>query len=272
VTAFIVGGCTVLTIPAFAYVSAASKSASVAGGSTAKLSATCANGHHVTLGGLSAPVSVPLFSGPIVFPQQFFADTTQTKWTVVTTNGDPSHSGTLTSRVYCGPHTARTVVTKTVSIPSGGVGVATAMCPTGTVVLGGGYKTPAAPQFPVGLITRMRAPTSDRVEVALVHVPTGAPTTVTAIAYCGNGPALTEVSAQTTTDGNASTAASVTATCPPNHHSLMWGGMWGQYPTSTGQPEVLPFSMTASSKSSWTVQGYNQSSAPGFLRALAYCR
>jgi len=108
--------------------------------------------------------------------------------------------------------------------------------------------------------------------VALVHFATGGPSSITAIAYCGDGPALTEVTAQIFTSGTASAqSVNATAMCP-GRMQLMWGGMWGQFPSSSGAPEVLPFSMTAPSKTSWKVAGYNPTSQSGFLRALAYCR
>src|SRR5262245_59620330 len=122
--AFVVGVCTVLAVPAFAFVSHVTKAVTVSSGAQGTATATCPAGQHVTFGGIGAPVSVPLFdSGPVMFPQQFFADPTQTKWTVAAVNGaDAGHSGNLTSHTYCGPHSTRTVVSKTVSVANGGGG------------------------------------------------------------------------------------------------------------------------------------------------------
>src|SRR5262245_51699877 len=198
VVAFIVGVSTVLAIPAFAYASHTTKTVGVASGAQGTATAICPAGQHITFGGIGAPLGVPLGSGPEMFPQQFFADSTQTKWTTVAVNGKPddmNHPANLTSHAYCGPHSTRTVVTKTVSVASGNVGVATATCPAGKVVLGGGYKTPPVTPYPYTLITRLRAPTSTSVEVAAVHFAQTPTTTLTAIAYCGDGPALTEVTA-----------------------------------------------------------------------------
>jgi hypothetical protein len=256
---------------AWAYSSAVEKQVVVSPGGVRTATASCPVGQHVTLGGIGAPLVLPLGTpGPLVFPQSMFMDSTQTKWSVVGVNGAFPRRGVLAARVYCGPHPARHVERDTVQVGARSANSAFARCPEGQVVLAGGYRTPAVTPFPDVLVTMMRAKNARTLEVRGFNLGE-ASRTLRAIAYCGPGPAPSEHVAEVSIDGEATSPTPVTATCPDGR-KLIFGGFHAQFPGSGAQPQAVPFGLLARDSKQWTVRGYNPAPTAGFLRALAYCR
>jgi hypothetical protein len=255
----------VVAVPVWAYSSSVEEQRVIPAFSVRTVTANCPPGQHVTLGGIGAPLTVPLLSpGPSVFPQQMFMNSTQTKWTVVAINaGD---AGVMASRVYCGVHPPRTVVARTVQVGAFSANGAFARCPEGQVVLAGGYRVPARLEVVVNKLRRTNARTLEVRGFNLADVSS----TLRAIAYCGPGPAPTEHVAEIFIDESATSVTPVKATCPAGK-KLIFGGFHGQFPGGSADGAVLPFGLLARQSKEWIVRGFNPGSS-GFLRAIAYCR
>ena len=222
VVAIIVTATAALAIPASAYSSWHSTTVPLAVNHGGTASSGCPAGQHVDMGGIGAPLSLPLYSGAAVFPQAMFMDSSQTKWVVAGINGGTANS-TLTSRSYCSVHTVRGVVSKTVSVAANHTATATATCGAGKVVLGMGFKIPTAfllnaPSPPRAFITKLRA-TATTVSARATAL---ASSSIMAIAYCGPGPAATEKLVSVSVPSYRLT--SVTATCPAGKH-ILFGGL-----------------------------------------------
>jgi hypothetical protein len=143
-----------------------------------------------------------------------------------------------------------------------------AQCPDGQVVLGAGFRTPAAPPFPNVVVTKMRRKDARTVEVRGLGFG-GANSTIRAIAYCGPGPAPTEHLAEVVIDAN-DPVTSVQASCPAGK-KLLWAGFHTQFPSALGNQGALPFGLHAKSSKHWIVRGFNPGTS-AFVRSLAYCR
>ena len=85
---------------------------------------------------------------------------------------------------------------------------------------------------------------------------------MTAIAYCGRGPAPTKYTRSVTLDVDDTKTARVN--CPTDTF-LVFGGLLA--PTS-----ILPFRWTAPSATQWAVTGYMLVGTKATLTAVAYCR
>jgi hypothetical protein len=268
-----VAACVAVAVPAYAtWTNAATKSVTVTAGHAGSVTATCPAGERAAAGGLSAALKLPLYSHEAVLPQAMYMNGAQTGWSVVGSNSGLA-SGTLTARVYCDKHDLRSVVVKKVTAPAGHKTTSVATCPAGKVVLGAGFSTPASPRGtympPNSIVTHLRA-TATKVIVAVIAL--YATTTVSAMAYCGAGPAATEIAAAVNINAAAGERA-VAATCPSGKH-LLFGGVDGafSYPLAKGTPQVVPFGMSSPSTTKWQVGGYNGVATAAPLTAYAYCR
>ncbi len=188
--------------------------------------------------------------------------TANNRWTAYGTNSSPTpYSGTpidLSSYVYCGYGPIPSKATSTVEIRRNRSGSATARCPAGTVVVAGGFATTPHTIIYVYDLERVA---SDLWRVSGGTVGT---TSLTAIAYCGPGPAPKLVS-QTVKIG--AVVSAVRATCPVGRH-LVFGGaiLTGAFLQTLRVP--------AKTKNAWAVTGYGGDNGlpSAKLTALAYCR
>jgi hypothetical protein len=238
--------CGALAVPAFAYASRHARTISVPSGRgpVFRSSTTrCSSGQHVLFGGFKNGVAG-------------MRRTTNDRWTVDGFNlGGPALK--LTSYAYCGYGPVATKATKTVRIRS--VASATAQCPSGKVVLAAGF---AAPRNTVLAVTRIQRTAVNRLTVsAYLRYGITKSATLTAIAYCGAGPAPIPVAKQVslTKDGGHSRA-----TCPSGR-TLTFGGAIA---TRAGSQPPLIFAMQAVNQNAWDVAN----STSGRLTAIAYCR
>ena len=228
--------------------------------------ATCPGNQHVQFGGFATKISA--YHG--------MRRSADNQWTV---DGDlgPSGSvptrltGRLTSIAYCASGRVPTKATNTKKItnvknmPASGGVIAT--CPPGTVVLAGGFASSPSTEIFVKDLERAAA---DKWRVWVTLPYRASHTTLTAIAYCGPGPAPKLVSKRVTLSGGP--PQTTRATCPVGT-SLMFGGAIDK--------AVLPdqaylLGMKAADQRTWSVTGQtsgglNEDGA-GYLTALAYCR
>lgn len=158
-------------------------------------------------------------------------------------------------------------VTKTVTVSPSSHGLATAVCPAGTNVMYGGYKTTFAPapngtEITVEGLTR---PTARSWRVAGFNY-RGLAGPLEAIAYCGKGPKLTPHTATVPTGSYSQAYA--TAACPAGQHVLL-GGFSAPY--STYGPVFN--SMDTPTRRTWKVGVFDYSPAPTnhHVTAIAYC-
>jgi hypothetical protein len=205
--------------------------------------ARCPSGQHVLFGGYKNGVAG-------------MRRPTDDRWTVAGFNlGGPALK--LTAYAYCGKGPIATKAVKTVSVTSSGS--ATATCPRGKVVVAGGFATSPNSVFAVTRLARVRA---DRWQVSgYLRYGITKRTALTAVAYCGAGPAPTAVerTVKIGSDGGRSTVA-----CPAGK-MLTFGGMVAQ----PAKPRtVLVFLMRVEGAGTWAVAD----STAGRLTAIAYCR
>ena len=229
------------------------------------MTATCPKGEHVSFGGVIAEFKPPPGVGtrPLVFAEGM-RRTAADRWTVSGQSGTKSVGSHLTSIAYCDRGRVPTSVSKKVGLAANQVGSATATCPAGLVVVGGGFNSGAAPGH-LELVVQLARVTSTQWRVTLRNIAPGA-TSVTAIAYCGHGPApKVQVSAVGMAAKKGGTAR---ASCPAKT-SLVFGGLVALSPSSA---DLEPFSWTAASTTQWAVGGYNDGGSNGTMEALAYCR
>jgi hypothetical protein len=262
--------CIAVTVPAYAtWTDTHNKSVTLTPAHTGSVTAVCPAGERAAAGGIGAPVTLPLFLHEAVFPQGMFMNAAQTGWAVTGSNGGVPSSA-LTARVYCNKHGLLTVVSKKVTAPIHHKTTATATCPAGKFVLAAGFSTPATANArfsPNAMLTHLRA-TAGKVSAAIVVF--DATTTLTAIAYCGTGPAATEKAA-TANISFGSGVKMVVATCPSGTH-FMFGGVDGGFSYPTPGPQIALFSMSSPSIGKWQVSGFNTDTTAAALTAYAYCR
>jgi len=244
VSAF-VSRATHITIVATPAVSTRSSIAVRFGSSTA----TCPTGQHVMFGGFKWGTSG-------------MRRTASNRWTVygwnvaISVEGANNSPLSMSSMAYCGFGPLASKATSTVEIhydPSGRVGSATAQCPAGTVVVAGGFAT--TPNSAV-LVTGLERVAADRWRVSAHLLQTTAHAALTAIAYCGSGPAPKLVSRRI----KHYRFGPVHATCPVGRHLVFGGAIVKGY-------SVFLETMRAKNQTTWTVGG-----SAGDMTALAYCR
>jgi len=245
----VVLACVAVGVPALAYTSRSTHTVVIRSGKApvfGSSSATCPRGQQVLFGGFSNGVAG-------------MRRTASNRLTVDGYNlgGPPLW---LTSFAYCGHGPVATKATRTIKITS--YGTATAKCPAGKVVLAGGF---AASPRTVLAVTRLERVGVDRLRVtAYLRYAITKSTLLTAIAYCGTGPAAKLVS-QTLTLPKAGGGA--TATCPAGK-KLTFGGVIAK---AAGY-HPLVFSMVAVNQNAWRVRESTDGRAVATLTSLAYCR
>ena len=238
--------CVLLAVPVWAYTSVKTRTVSMPGGSkTVYRSATakCPKGQHVLFGGYKNG-----WSG--------MRRTADDLWRVDGFNlGGPVLK--LTSYAYCGKGSVASQHTHAVEVTSSGT--ATVKCPSGKVVVAGGFATSPNTVFAVQRLMRVG---TNRWQVSgYLRYGITKRTKLTAIAYCGKGPAPKPVSK---TVKLTSAGGRATATCPSGK-KLVFGGMV----MSAAKPRTaLVLFMRVEGTNTWAVGN----STAGGLTAIAYCR
>jgi len=261
--------CAALVVPAFGYQSDRTTTVVVGPLATGSVTATCPKGEDVSFGGLiaefRAPPKVP--GHPVEFPTGMYR-TAPDRWSV-TGQSNSGVSGNLSAVAYCGRGTVATSASKTAPLPGSRALSATATCPAGTVVVGGGYRSGSGSTHLEG-VGQLLAPSSTQWEVSMLNL-TEVPTTITAIAYCATGIAPNPY--RTTLTLAAHKGGTAHGRCLLGT-SLVFGGVDTSEPTgpSTRSSLVIPYRLTATSQTSWDVAGYNDGDRAGTLTAVAYCR
>jgi len=246
----VVLACVAVAVPAFAYVSRGTHTTVIrASGTTPEFgssTAKCPSGQHVLFGGFSNGVAG-------------MRRTASNQLTVDGYNlgGQPLW---LTSFAYCGRGPIPTAATGSVSISS--AGTATATCPAGKVLVAGGFK--ASPHT-VLAVTRLERTAPNRLRVsAYLRYGLTKHTVLTAIAYCGPGPAPKLVSH---TEKLPKTGGNSEASCPTGT-KLAFGGVVA----SGAGYHPLVFAMAAVDQDTWRVRDSTDKHAASTLTSLAYCR
>jgi hypothetical protein len=236
----------VIAVPVWSYASQSARTITVKSGPEPvfkSVTARCPRGQHVIFGGLRNAVAG-------------MRRTADNLWTVDGFNlGGPPFK--LTSYAYCGRGPITSRHNKRVVITS--YGTATAKCPAGKVVLGGGFATSPNTVFAVQRLLRLG---TDRWQVSgYLRYGITKRTELKAIAYCGKGPAPQAVSrtVRLSSDGGRATA-----TCPTGKR-LAFGGMVAR----AAKPRTaLVFIMRVKDVNGWEVAN----STAGTLTSVAYCR
>jgi hypothetical protein len=238
--------CAVIAVPVWAYTSERQRTITVPSGPEPvfrSATARCPSGQRVLFGGYRNGVAG-------------MRRTAENRWTVNGFNlgGDPLD---LTSYAYCGKGPIGSRHTKTVSITS--YGTATVKCPAGTVVLSGGFATSPKTVFAA---SRLKRTAANRWTVSgYLRYGRTKRTGLTAIAYCGRGPAP-KPTARTVKIGNDGGQSAVTC---PTGKQLRSGGML----VRTAKPKTaLVFFMRVDGANTWRVAN----STAGRLTSIAYCR
>jgi hypothetical protein len=256
--------CVVLAAPVWAYVSSSKRSVTVPEHGHRAVTAVCPRGQNVTFGGVIAQFDVA--HDAIAYPTGM-RKTAAGKWSVYGSSLSTTRGSRLTAVAYCANVKPVITATKTVKVPEGRSGAATATCPAGTVVVGGGFNTRAFPHFED--VKGMERRTARTWRVTILNI-TGGGTSLTAIAYCGHG-AVPVLRAHAIRIASGS-GGTVRARCPAGMQ-LLFGGQVSAAPgVALRLPHVFPFSFRAESKTRWAVAAGNGGGAAGTLTALAYCR
>ncbi len=191
------------------------------------------------------------------------------KWTVYGLNDAPLTGSRLTSVAYCDHGAIPTVAQQTVTLPGGKLASAIATCPAGSVVVGAGYNSAAAPGH-LEILVRLGLLSPRQLVVSMGNFRPVA-TKLTAIAYCGHGAAPTEAAAALTL--GAHEGGTVRVSCPSGT-SIVFGGVVANSPGTSRSSfaDLAPFSWSAASTKQWVVTGFNAGNLAGTLFAIAYCR
>ena len=253
-----------LAVPVFALATQVKSTVVVKRLAKSAATAVCPGSEHVAFGGLTGQFS-PV-NDELVFPTGM-RESAAGKWTVYGQSVSTTRGSQLTAVAYCSNAPAPTAVQETVSVAKGHLGRAVAKCPAGTVVVGGGFNTKAFPQ--VGAVAGLERIAADAWRVSILNIGDG-PTTVTAIAYCGAGPAPTAKSAAVLLRSGAIGTAK--ATCPGGTALLFGGEIASASGLADRLPHVLAFSFAPVSNTQWNASGGNGGGSPGWITALAYCR
>jgi hypothetical protein len=262
--------CGALIVPAFGYESSKTTTVVVGPLAAGSVTATCPKGEHVSFGGLIAEFKPPPKAAghPAEFPTGMYRSAPD-RWTVTGQSNSTGASGHLSAVAYCGRGRVSTSASRTAPLPGSRALSATATCPAGTVVVGGGYRSGSGSTHLEG-VGQLLAPSSTRWIVSMLNL-TQAPTTITAIAYCATGVAPNPYRTTLTLAAHKGGTAHVRC---PSKTSLVFGGVDTSEPTgpSTRSSLVIPFRLTATSQTQWDVAGYNDGDRSGTLSAVAYCR
>jgi len=262
--------CVALAVPAFGFASRVTRTVVVPQLAGRSVTATCPKGEHVSFGGVISEFKPPpkTTGHPSVYPTSMHR-TAAGQWTVSglsETVGTGSH---LSAVAYCDRGAVPRVASGTVRLPGFAASTAIATCPTGTVVVGGGFSSGSS-RTNLEYVGQLERASSTRLAVTMGNVVNVA-TTVTAIAYCAKGSAPTEHTTTLTLAGHKGGTARVNC---PTGSALVFGGVDVSPPTGTAgnYSAVVPFSWTAQSPTQWVVSGYDVGNVSGSLTAVAYCR
>jgi hypothetical protein len=262
--------CVALAVPAFGFASRSTHTVVVPQLGERSVTATCPRGEHVSFGGVISEFKPPpkTTGHPSVYPESMHR-TAAGQWTVSgqsETVGTGSH---LSAVAYCDRGSVPRVASSSVRLNGFDAKTAIATCPAGTVVVGGGYSSGSSLTH-LEYVGQLDRESSTQLAVTMVNVVKAA-TTVTAIAYCGKGPAPSEHTTTLTLAGHKGGTARVSC---PTHTSLVFGGVDVSPPIGKvgNFSAVIPFSWTAQSPTQWVVSGYNIGNLSGTLIAVAYCR
>jgi hypothetical protein len=261
--------CIALAAPVVAFASRATRGVVVPKLSSGSVTATCPKGEHVSFGGLVAEFKAPPNAPkhPVVFPEGM-RRTAPDRWTVFGQSGVPDIGSRLTAIAYCDRGAVPGTASNTVAVAEHRTGSATATCPAGQVVVGGGYNSGAS-RAHLELMVRLERPTPTQWRVILRNIAPRA-TKITAIAYCAAGPAPTVYVATVPLGKNK--GATARANCPTGT-SLVFGGLIANSPRSgIHGADLEAFSWSAATTKQWVVTAFNDGDAGGSLEALAYCR
>jgi hypothetical protein len=220
---------------------------------------TCPRTEHVQFGGFVTRGSAAV---------RGLRRTADNRWTVdgimLSSNKVLQFDGSVTAIAYCGSGPVPRKVTH--SERMGESGAVTATCPAGTVVVGGGFATSPHSFVAIKDLERFGA---DRWRVFAERFYGRRRTILTAIAYCGAGPAPSLADSRAALRGNRPTTV---ATCPAGR-SLVFGGV--RITTAHPKPGSTDLAaatvLKAPTATSWRVAGLSGGGV-GRLTALAYCR
>ena len=230
------------------------------------MTATCPSGEHVSFGGLVAQFQAPPRSGPIVLPEGM-RRTAANRWTVTGVSSSNKIGSRLTAVAYCDTGTTPRTVSRSVKMAAFATVTATAACPAGTVVAGGGFSSGASLEHQE-LVVQLAA-TSTQWSVTLRNI-TGAATSLNVYAYCAHAAAATP---HTTTIALAPHKGGTARVGCPSPTKLVFGGLYAHSPAQgTKAAALAPFSWTAATTRQWVVTAYNAGDLEGHLDAIAYCR
>jgi len=258
-----------------AYESRRAHTAVIRGGQQGSSTATCPAGEHVLFGG-AAGVPPSSEHEAYVLPTGM-RRSADNHWTVdgfplprFGSVGPPQYvPGRLRSIAYCGRGPLPSKATNTARFADGRTSVI-AKCPTGTVVVGGGFTTKYRNNGP--FISDLERVASDKWRVSVIDWPGyGEGASLTAVAYCGTGPAPKLITTSVAVWGGKGGTAH--ASCPTGT-ALMFGGVIAS-PRGDHNPGAVPSALGADSNRTWSVSGFGYISSqdsPDELTALAYCR
>ena len=262
--------CVALAVPAFGFASRSTATTVIRPLKSGSVTARCPKGEHVAFGGFIGEFRPPLRTAgrAATFPTSM-RRTAPGSWTVTGRSDTVLTGSHLSAVAYCDRGKVSSSASNSVRLPGSRAKTVVATCPAGTVVVGGGYHSGSSATHFEG-VGQLLALSPTRWEVSMLNL-VSAPTTLTAIAYCAPGVAPTAYrSTLTLAPHKGGTSC---ARCPSGK-TMVFGGVDTSEPTgpSSRSALVIPFSMTASSRTLWVATGYNDGSLPGTLTAVAYCR
>jgi hypothetical protein len=161
--------------------------------------------------------------------------------------------------------------TATSAVSPGSSGTATANCPSGTTLTGGGYAGQPLGEFGT-YVYEQHASGNGWTAIAINASSTGTGT-VSAEAYCRRrAPVLTESTAITqlaALSGSGFGSGTATATCPAGTQAVA-GGFAGFVDTA-GRDVFVSSSRRTPDRTGWAVKGLNVGTSVDTLRAYVYC-
>jgi hypothetical protein len=225
---------------------------SVPAGNAGSATATCPSGTVLTGGGFASQISAQTK----VYTQSKEGN----GWEVYLYNGSGS-SQLVNAYAICLANTsgATTQALKQVSVPAGSTGSATATCPAGSIVTGGGY----ASQTSLSTEVYTQSKSGNGWEVYLNNT-TGSSQLVNAYAICLSGTSGSSTQILKQVSVSAGSTGSATAICSSG--SILTGGGYASQPTL--QTKVYTQSKA---DNGWEVFMNNSSGASQLLNSYAIC-
>ena len=210
----------------------------------------------------------PPHSGPIVLPGSM-RRTAAGRWTVTGASGSGTTGSRLTAVAYCDTGPEPTTASHSVTVVGLAAGSATATCPTGKVLVAGGFNAGTSSKHQE-IVRRLEASSPRQWTVTVLeHLAHGHDTHRGRVLLAGRDPvgALEAVDAAPAQGRYRSGGLSEGDFARVRRFARAFarGGRQG------GGGRTLQLDRVAS-KTQWVVTGYNAGAAPGSLDALAYCR